>query len=204
MWPTKSSARRSCVAGHPQPIPLSQTSRQLPRDGAPRSRSSARQRFARVLGPIGPMSTSNVSTVGTPSPRSTHTALQLWGSSPWPGTRHSAGSRSTCTTPAVPVIRVVLAVGCRSTSQGRAQTSTAVALRPLSPRTNSEGAEGAGGGAAVRGVQPTAHVHTAAHRSAIFAVRDPATHRGYPGPSGRQRGTSGVARRTSSAELSAV
>lgn len=74
----KSTATRSSVAGHAQPIVLSQTSSQDPRAGTPRSRSRARQSARRVLGPIGPMSTNTVETVRVGV---VQTALHVVGSS---------------------------------------------------------------------------------------------------------------------------
>jgi len=59
----KSTATRSSVAGHAHPIVLSQTSSHEPLVGTPRSLSRARHNARRVLGPIGPMSTSTVDTV---------------------------------------------------------------------------------------------------------------------------------------------
>lgn len=92
----------------------------------------------RVLGPIGPGSTSTVVTTGT-SPA--HTALHVAGSSPNPGTVQAAVSSSMCIIPLAETRRV-LADPSRAESQGRRQIALASLFRPSSPRTSVEGAAG--------------------------------------------------------------
>ncbi len=148
----KSTATRPSLAGQAHPIVLSQTSSHEPRVGTPRSRSSAKHNARRVFGPIGPMSTSTVDTVWASV---VQMALQLVGSSRWPGTRHEAASSSMCTTPPAEV-RAVLAEPASEVSQGWPHTSPMSRFTPSSPRTSVEAAAGCGGGAELLwGPQPS-------------------------------------------------